>query len=166
MGDYLVQVMRRGLTMRMYNIDRHFDKRHLSLNKGIKKKRKKKKEGGRLKKKWDLGMLIPKFCQPNVKQQFLDTSNIDTHCKNIKRASYVLYHPLCCASFSTFNFYFNLDIVYFHDDGTDCLLLTYLLFSLYLKASQRKGLCYWTTTWKPDGTVPKCTYFENNPSIS
>ena len=45
MGDYLVQVMRRGLTMRMYNIDRHFDKRHLSLNKGIKKKRKKKKRG-------------------------------------------------------------------------------------------------------------------------
>lgn len=41
----MVQVMRRGLTMRMYNIDRHFDKRHLSLNKGIKKKRKKKKRG-------------------------------------------------------------------------------------------------------------------------
>lgn len=47
-----------------------------------------------------------------------------------------------CASFSTFNFCFNLDLVYFHDDGTDCLLLTYLLFSIYLKASQRKGLCY------------------------
>ena len=47
-----------------------------------------------------------------------------------------------CASFSTFNFYFNLDLVYFHDDGTDCLLLNYLLFSIYLKASQRKGLCY------------------------
>lgn len=40
----MVQVMRRGLTMRMYNIDRHFDKRHLSLNKGIKKKKGKKKK--------------------------------------------------------------------------------------------------------------------------
>ena len=50
--------------------------------------------GGRLKEKRDLGTLIPKFCQPNVKQQFLGKSNIDTHCKNIKCASYVLYHPL------------------------------------------------------------------------
>lgn len=47
MGDYLVQVMRRGLTMRMYDIDRYFDKRHLPIKGG----KKKKKEGGRLKKK-------------------------------------------------------------------------------------------------------------------
>lgn len=72
--------------------------RHLSL------RGKKIKEDGRIWKKWDLSTLIPKLLA-NVKQQFLEKSNIHTYSKNIQLARYVLYHPLLIVYFF-FQIYF------------------------------------------------------------